>query len=66
MVDPRVSFGAPTIYGAATWAIRGRWDAGESVADIADDFSLSSDAVADALKFENIQPDYGRQNLWAS
>lgn len=65
-IDPRVSFGAPTISGAATWAIRGRWDAGESVADIADDFGLSPDGVADALKFEGVQPDYGRQNLWAS
>lgn len=66
VIDPRVSFGAPMISGAATWAVRGRWDAGESVADIADDFGLSPDNVADALKFEGIQPDFGRQSLWAS
>lgn len=66
VIDPRVSFGAPMISGAATWAIKGRWTAGESVADIADDFSLSPDNVADALRFEDIQPDFGRQNLWAS
>ena len=65
-IDPRVSFGAPTVSGAATWAIRGRWDAGESVGDIADDFEIESDDVADALKFEGIQPDYGRQNLWVN
>lgn len=66
VIDPRVSFGAPTVSGAATWAIKGRWTAGESVADIADDFDLSTDHVADALTFEGIVPDYGRQNLWAS
>lgn len=66
VIDPRMSFGAPTISGAATWAIKARWEAGESVADIADDFVLSPDQVAEALKFEGIQPDYGRQNLWAS
>ncbi len=66
VIDPRVSFGAPMISGAATWALRGRWDAGESVADIADDFELSPDSVADALRFEGIQPDFNRQNLWAS
>ena len=66
VIDPRVSFGAPMISGAATWAIKGRWTAGESVADIADDFSLSPDNVADALTFEDIQPDFSRQNLWAS
>ena len=66
VIDPRVSFGAPTISGAATWAVKGRWYAGESVADIADDFGLSPDNVADALKFEGIQPDFGRQSLWAS
>ena len=65
VIDPRVSFGAPTVSGAATWAIKGRWAAGESVADIAVDFSLSPDNVTDALKFEGIAPDYGRQNLWA-
>ena len=59
VIDPRVSFGAPTIFGAATWAVKGRWVAGESVPDIADDFGLSSDNVADALKFEGILPDFG-------
>lgn len=66
LIDPRISFGAPVVRGVATWAILGRWQAGESIADIADDFELSTDEVSDALKFEGIIPDYNRQNLWAS
>lgn len=65
LIDPRISFGAPTVSGTATWAIKGRWEAGESVGDIADDFDLSPDEIADALKFEGIQLDYSRPNLWA-
>ena len=61
-IDPRVSFGAPAVSGAATWAIKGRWEAGESVGDIA----LTQDQVLEALKFEGVQPDIYRQNLWAS
>jgi len=65
-IDPRVSFGAPVISGAATWAIKGRWSAGESIGDIAEDFGLAADQVVDALKFEDIDPDYQRQNLWTN
>jgi uncharacterized protein (DUF433 family) len=66
VIDPRLSFGAPVVAGTATWAIKSRWDSGESVGDIADDFELSSDFVAAALKFEGISPDYSRPNLWVS
>lgn len=62
VIDPRVSFGAPMVKGIATWAIKGRWAAGESLQDIAEDFSLQSDQVAEALKFEGI--DLSQLKAW--
>jgi len=53
-IDPRISFGAPIVDGIPTWAIKGRWDAGESLEDIADDFSLKPSLVKEALQFEGI------------
>lgn len=55
-IDPRVSFGAPMVKGVATWAIKGRYESGESLADIAEDFALDKDEVNFALKFEGIDP----------
>jgi len=52
IIDPRVSFGAPAVHGIPTWIIRGRFDAGESDSDIAEDFGLKPDEVKKALKFE--------------
>jgi len=66
IIDPRVSFGTPSINGTATWAIKGRWNAGESIGDIVEDFGLQADEIVEALKFEGIRPAYDRQNLWAS
>lgn len=54
VIDPRVSFGAPTVSGVPTWAIRGRYHAGESVNDIVDDFAITEAQVDDALRFEGI------------
>jgi uncharacterized protein (DUF433 family) len=54
IIDPRISFGAPAIKGTPTWIIRGRWDAGESDSDIADDFGISPTEVREALKFERV------------
>lgn len=54
IIDPRVSFGAPTVGGIATWAIKGRWQAQESVAEIADDFHLAEEQVRQALTFEGV------------
>ncbi|MGA7951244.1 MAG: DUF433 domain-containing protein [Thiobacillaceae bacterium] len=53
IIDPRISFGSPTIRGVPTWAIRGRELAGEDVGEIADDFGLSVGDVKDALAFEH-------------
>lgn len=54
IIDPRIQFGAPTIAGVPTWALKGRWDTGENVEDIADDFDLTSAMVRQALKFEGV------------
>lgn len=55
LMDPQISFGAPTVRGVATWAIRGRWQAGESEIDIADDFELDQKEVRAALTFEKVK-----------
>ncbi len=54
IIDPRISFGTPTIRGTPTWVIKGRWNAGESDSDIAEDFGIGKDDVREALKFEGI------------
>lgn len=53
VLDPRVSFGSPAVRGVPTWALRGREVAGESIEDIADDFSLKTEDVKSALEFEH-------------
>ena len=56
IIDPRISFGAPAVKGTPTWIIRGRYDAGESDSDIADDFGIPKEEVREALKFEGAIP----------
>ena len=53
-IDPRISFGAPAIKGVPTWVVKGRWEVGESIEDIAEDFNLKEDFVFEALRFEGI------------
>ena len=55
VIDPRVSFGAPTVKGVPTWVLRGRWKAGESLSDIQEDFGLDEEDVAGGLRFEGIK-----------
>ena len=54
VIDPKIAFGAPTIKGVPTWVIKGRWDAGESNSDIAEDFGIDAKDVREALKFEGV------------
>jgi uncharacterized protein (DUF433 family) len=63
-LDPRVAFGAPHVSGIATWVLRDRWKSGESIADIADDYELTSDLVTAALRFEHIEADPVRPHKW--
>jgi len=51
-IDPRRGFGAPAVRGVPTWAIRGRFRAGESIEDICADFVLERREVEQALAFE--------------
>jgi uncharacterized protein (DUF433 family) len=55
VIDPRVSFGAPSINGTPTWVIQGRASSGESVKEIADDFDLDDEEVKEALSFERMK-----------
>ena len=54
-IDPRLNFGAPTVHGIPTWAIKGRYEAGEDIDEIQDDFVLESSEVLAALDFEGMQ-----------
>ena len=53
-IDPRLSFGAPTVNGVPTWVLKGRWNAGESLDDIVDDFGIPENDAICALQFEGV------------
>jgi len=55
LIDPRVAFGAPTVSGIPTWILKGRYQAGESIEDIKDDFRIDDTAIKDAWNFEGIK-----------
>lgn len=55
VIDPRVSFGAPSIDGIPTRLIKQRSDAGEPVSYIADDFDIPHPHVIEALRFECVE-----------
>ena len=61
VIDPRVQFGAPAIDGVATWVFKGRWEAGEPLDEIADDFGVPNSSVLQALRFEGVEIEDGRQ-----
>jgi uncharacterized protein (DUF433 family) len=54
VIDPRVSFGRPTIAhrGISTGAIVGRIDAGESLDEVSDDYDLTPDEIEAAVLYE--------------
>ena len=54
-IDPRVRFGAPTVSGIPTWVLKGRWEAGEGIEQIREDFGLSPNVISHGLSFEGIQ-----------
>jgi uncharacterized protein (DUF433 family) len=63
-IDPRVAFGAPAVRGTPTWVLRGRWDAGELVDEIAGDFGLKSTEIIRALEFEGVDLSGERKVSW--
>ena len=54
VVDPALSFGRPVLTGAfvRTEVIEGRFQAGDSIADMAMDYGVSADHIEEALRFE--------------
>jgi len=54
VIDPRVSYGRPTIAhrGISTGAIVGRIDAGESLDEVSDDYDLTRDEIEAAVLYE--------------
>jgi uncharacterized protein (DUF433 family) len=65
-IDPRIAFGAPQVKGTPTWVLRERWESGESVFDIADDYSLAPGLVKAALRFEGVEVEPNRPNRWVN
>lgn len=55
VIDPRISFGAPTVKGIPTWVLKGRSSAGEDIEDIMDDFGLGEEEITRGLAFEGVQ-----------
>lgn len=54
LIDPAISFGAPTVEGVPTWALRDRFKEREPVTDTASDFGLTVEQVEVALRFERV------------
>jgi uncharacterized protein (DUF433 family) len=65
VIDPRVAFGTPAIGGTPTWVLKGRWEAGESIEEIAEDFGMDELSVVAGLNFEGINLDPKRRKTWA-
>jgi uncharacterized protein (DUF433 family) len=65
-IDPRIGFGAPVIKGTPTWILKGRWESGENLDEIAEDFVLQRRDVEQALRFEGVVFDVTRPRSWAN
>lgn len=57
VVDPRISFGAPIVQraGIATWVLRERYEAGETLEELQDDFRVDENELRMALEFERVR-----------
>jgi len=54
-IDPRIAFGAPAVQGVATWTLKARYLADESLDFIAEDLGLERQDVVQALRFERLK-----------
>ncbi|WP_240695376.1 DUF433 domain-containing protein [Thermus caldilimi] len=54
VLDPRVAFGAPTVAGVKTRVLALRYDSGESLEALAEDYGLPLEAVREAVIFEGL------------
>ncbi|MEM6888462.1 MAG: DUF433 domain-containing protein [Pseudomonadota bacterium] len=57
VIDPRICFGSPSIEGVMTRAIKNEWANGVAIAEIAEDYSISTEVVVEALTFEKVMVD---------
>ena len=57
VIDPRRGFGQPVIIGTGIQArvVAGRYRAGESINELADDYGLSLDLIEDAIRCETVE-----------
>lgn len=53
-IDPRIEFGEPIVEGIPTRIIKGRWDSGESMDEVGEDYDIPHQAIIDALLFEGV------------
>lgn len=55
-IDPRIAFGAPIVIstGVATWVLKERYQTGETLEELEDDFGIGRDDLRLALEFEGI------------
>jgi uncharacterized protein (DUF433 family) len=65
-ISPKIAFGAPQIRGVSTAAILQRWKEGMSTIEISEDFDLQKDLVEEALKFERVDANFGREAVWVN
>lgn len=54
LIDPAVAFGRPTVKGIRADVLRSRFESGEDVAMIAEDFGLQKEEVEQAIRFDEI------------
>jgi uncharacterized protein (DUF433 family) len=54
LIDPQISYGRPVLVGTGipTAALAERYKAGDSIRNLADDYSLSTDAIEEAIRCE--------------
>jgi uncharacterized protein (DUF433 family) len=64
VIDPKLAFGRPCVDGVQTTVLRERWNSGETVDDLADDFGLDKSLVVSALRFERVDTDPNRKSSW--
>jgi uncharacterized protein (DUF433 family) len=56
VIDPEIRFGRPTVKGAPTDVLAERWRAGDRLAEIADDYGLTTEEVEEAMRYESDRP----------
>lgn len=52
-IDPEIRFGRPCVKGVPTDVVVERWRAGDSAADLAEDYGLTTDEVDEAIRYES-------------